>query len=367
MKIARIELYEYNLTYSHGTYVMSKGRAASQQPSNLVRIVTDDGIEGWGEAAILSGNYLPLFAGGTRAALREIAPLLIGEDPRAVTRVHNIMNSVLTGQNNAKSAFDVACWDVFGRSVGLPVSALIGGVLSTSIPIFEAIPLASTEENIDYVKRRGAEGIRRYQIKVGDDPRADAVRTRAIIEASDEDIFFFIDANAGWTFLEASVAMHALADLGVYVEQPCIDFDDCARLRKVSTLPLIMDEGVITFADLHRAKYSVSAGAINIKIGRVGGILNAVNLRNAAQNLGLHFCIEDIWGGDVSAAAVSHVAASAQPANLLHSSFFNDWTNEHIAGYQPRVKGGRGAAPTGPGLGITVDRSLVGAPVATFS
>ncbi|MBB4569028.1 hypothetical protein GGE67_000449 [Rhizobium leucaenae] len=154
MKIAAIELYEYKLTYSHGTYVMSKGRAAKQQPSNLVRIITDNGIEGWGEAAILSGNYLPLFAGGTREALRELAPYLIGEDPRALNRIQNIMSSVLTGQNNAKSAFDVACWDIFGRSVDLPISALLGGVLSTDLPIFESIPLASTEDGIAFMKSR---------------------------------------------------------------------------------------------------------------------------------------------------------------------------------------------------------------------
>ena len=121
MKIKAIELYEYQLTYSHGTYVMSKGRSARQQPSNLVRILSDDGLEGWGEAAVLSGNYLPLFAGGTREALRALAPILIGEDPRAVNRLQMLMDSMLTGQNNAKSAFDVACWDLFGKSVGLPI------------------------------------------------------------------------------------------------------------------------------------------------------------------------------------------------------------------------------------------------------
>ena len=238
MKISAIELYEYDLTYSHGTYIMSKGRAAKQQPSNLVRIITDDGIEGWGEAATLSGNYLPVFAGSTSAALRELAPYLLGEDPRSLTRLHRIMSSVLMGQANAKNAFDVACWDVFGKSVNLPISALIGGVLSTDLPIFEAVPLSSVQNSIEYVQKRSAQGIRRFQIKVGDDPVADAARTRELIEASDKDIFFFIDANAGWSFLEASTAMKKLEDLGVYVEQPCLDLADCAMLRKVSPPPV---------------------------------------------------------------------------------------------------------------------------------
>lgn len=365
LKITAIELYQYDLTYSHGTYVMSKGRSARQQPSNLVRVMTDNGIEGWGEAATLSGNYLPVFAGSTSAALRELAPLLIGQDPRRSTHLQRVMSSQLMGQANAKNALDVACWDIFGKSVELPISALIGGVLNTDIPIFEAIPLSPADESIAYVKKRSAEGIRRYQIKVGDDPVKDSARARALVEAFPE-IFFFIDANAGWTVLEASIAMRALDDLGLYVEQPCRDIADCAMLRKMSNLPMIMDESLLTHADLYRAKYEVTAAALNIKLGRLGGITQAVMMRNSAQELGMHFCIEDVWGGDVTAAAVSHVAASANPENLLHSSFFNDWTNEHVAGYQPRTKNGRASAPTGPGLGITVDRAMLGAPVASF-
>lgn len=367
MKITAIELYEYNLTYSHGTYVMSKGRSAKQQPSNLVRVITDSGIEGWGEAATLSGNYLPVFGGGTRAALRELAPLLIGQDPRKSTHLQRLMSSVLMGQANAKCAFDVACWDIFGKSVDLPISALIGGVQSDDLPIFEAASLSSVEESLEYIQQRSRAGVRRFQIKIGDDPTKDAARARALVDGVDPDIFLFVDANGGYTLLEAIVAMRALEDTGLYVEQPCRDMADCAILRKTSSLPMVMDETVLTHTDLYRAKYEVTAAAVNIKLGRLGGITPAVAIRSTAQELGMHFCIEDVWGGDVSAAAVSHVAGSANPEHLLHTSLFNDWTNEHVAGYQARVKNGRGAAPTGPGLGITIDRSLIGAPTATFS
>lgn len=366
MKIAAIELYEYQLNYAHGTYVMSKGRSARQQPSNLVRIITDTGIEGWGEAATLSGNYLPVFAGGTRAALRELAPLLIGLDPRQTSHLQRVMSGVLMGQANAKNAFDVACWDIFGKSVDLPIAALIGGVLSTDLPIFEAVPLSSIEDSIAYISKRSQSGMVRYQIKIGDDPRKDAARARAITEAF-PDMFFFVDANAGYTLLEAQIAMRALEDTGLFVEQPCRDMADCAILRKTSNLPMIMDESLLTHADLYRAKYEVTAAALNIKLGRLGGITPTVAMRNAAQELGMHFAIEDSWGGDVTSAAVSHVAASSHPENLVHTSFFNDWVNEHVAGHQPRMANGRGAAPTGPGLGITVDRTLIGAPVASFS
>ena len=81
------------------------------------------------------------------------------------------------------------------------------------------------------------------------------------------------------------------------------------------------------------------------------------------QELNLMVSVEDMWGGDVITAAVSHLAASTRPENLLMTSFFNDWTDGHVAGYQPRSVDGRGSAPTGPGLGIEVDESLLGAPL----
>jgi L-alanine-DL-glutamate epimerase-like enolase superfamily enzyme len=102
---------------------------------------------------------------------------------------------------------------------------------------------------------------------------------------------------------------------------------------------------------------------VNIKLARVGGITGALRMRSLAQDLGMTMCIEDVWGGDVTTAAVSHVAASTRPDALLHASFFNDWTNEHIADHVPRSKQGRGEAPTTPGLGVSVDVKALGKPL----
>lgn len=131
----------------------------------------------------------------------------------------------------------------------------------------------------------------------------------------------------------------------------------------MSGLPLVMDESVVNSAELYRAKYEAGAGSVNIKLGRVGGITGAARMRAVAQDLGMTMCIEDVWGGDVTSAAVAHVAASTMPEALLHASFFNDWTKEHVAGYQPRSCKGRGQAPTSPGLGINVDAGALGAPL----
>lgn len=119
-------------------------------------------------------------------------------------------------------------------------------------------------------------------------------------------------------------------------------------------------------ADLVRAKYDAKAGAVNIKLGRLGGLSSAARMRDLAQDLAMKVTIEDAWGGDVTTAAVSHLAASTRPESLLTTSFFNEWTNEHVAGHEPRARGGRGSAPNLPGLGISVDADYFGGPLMSF-
>ncbi|MCR9073187.1 MAG: mandelate racemase/muconate lactonizing enzyme family protein [Alphaproteobacteria bacterium] len=371
MKIQSIELYAYDLTYAHGEYVMSKGRAARHQPSTLVRIVGDNGLDGWGETATLGGTYLPTSAATTRAALGELAPGLIGEDPCNPAAAARRMDAALMGQANAKSALETACWDLFGKALQLPVAALLGGVLSREFPLYEAVPLGAPEDMAAFVRRRAATGIRRFQLKVGDDPRADALRVKAAAEvaadAGNDDLLIIADANGGWSLSAATIAVREIAGLDVFIEQPCRDLADCALISARTALPMVLDESVVTLGDLFRAKTEAGAGAVNIKLGRVGGIGAAVAMRNTAHALGMTYCIEDMWGGDVVSAAVAQVAASSPPESLMHVSFFNDWTNEHVAGYEPRSKNGRGALPDGPGLGITVDRGALGPPLAIFS
>lgn len=332
----------------------------------MVRITTDEGHEGWGETATLSGTYLPTFCGSTRASLIEIAPHLIDQDPTNVTLINSSMNKVLLGQANAKSAIDIACWDIFGKSVGLPISALLGGVQQERFALYEAVPLASPQDMAGYVTSRGDAGIRRFQLKVGNNPYDDAKRAQAVLDAAEDDMIIIADSNGGWNLQSAIIAVRLMEDLDIYIEQPCRDIADCAIVKSMTALPLIMDESIVSTADLYRAKYEAKAGSINIKLGRVGGISAAIAMRNQAQDLGMNFCIEDMWGGDVISAAVAHVAANSSPEGLMHASFFNDWTKEHVAGYEPRSIDGTGSAPTAPGLGITIDTSLIGDPIATF-
>lgn len=359
MRIVRIEVYGYELTYAHGAYGMSGGRVVSHLPSTVVRVIAEEGLEGWGEVCPLGATYLPGFAEGARAALRELAPALLGLDPRDLATVHQRMERTLRGFGFAKSPLDVACWDLLGRSVGLPLYVLLGGRCQERFPLYVAVPLQSPQAMAAFVREHRARGIRRFQLKIGTTPQEDAARVQAVLEATTEEDVVIADANGAYRLHLATCLLRLLDRFPrVVLEQPCPTLEECRVLRQVTALPLILDE-VVT--DVRTALAAAESGAtgVNLKISRFGGLTGSRLVRDLVQELGLCLIVEDTWGGDLVTAATSHLAASTRPEALLAASFMNDWVVEHIAGHQPRSLGGFGAPPSGPGLGVEVDRKAL--------
>lgn len=366
-RIAQVDLYSYDLSYVGGQYVMSRGRVVTTPRSTVVRLITDQGHVGWGETCPLGPNYLPAHAAGARATLLELAPQLVGLDAASPVAVSRRMDELLAGHGYAKSAVDVAAWDVFGQVARRPVCDLLGGRLSASFPLYVAIPLGTPREMRDRVSELRVQGVRRFQLKLGADPVADSARAHAVAEAAEPGDVIIGDANGGWTLREAITAARLMAELpGLFLEQPCATFEECLRVRQYSSLPMILDEVITDVRMLLRAWEHRAMEGFNLKISRVGGLSHARLMRDIGESLGLIVNVEDAWGGDITTAAVSHLAASTGPAALVMVSFMNDWVNEHVAGHRPRSQNGIGAAPSLPGLGIEVDADALGAPLATF-
>jgi L-alanine-DL-glutamate epimerase-like enolase superfamily enzyme len=317
MRIAQVDVFGHELSYVHGTFELSGGRAAAVESSTLVRITTDHGLEGWGEACPLAGTYLPSFAGGVRAALAVLAPALLGAEPRNLAEINARMDAALLGQPAAKSPLDVACWDILGRATATSLATLLGGRVSDRLPLYLAVPLDTPDATRARVAEAWAQGIRRFQLKVGGDPRADVASVRAALEVTGDQGVVVADANGGWSLQDALIAARLLEPLPVYLEQPCRSLAECIHVRRATSLPLILDELVTDATTLVAAVYEAGAGAINLKVGKVGGLTRARVLRDLAQSLGVALTIEDTWGGDVATAALSHLAASTLPDSLM--------------------------------------------------
>lgn len=365
-RIARVDVFNFTLTYVHGRYVMSGGRVIDALDSTIVRVTTDTGIAGWGEVCPLGTTYLASHPGGARAALALLAPAVVGLDPTNLAAVNHAMDTALAGHEYAKSPIDVACWDILGRTLGTSVTTLLGGLRQARFPLYVAVPLGSPRQMTDFVLARRDEGIHRFQLKIGGDPAEDALRARQVVAATGDEDLVVADANCAWRLNHAITAARLMEDLPrLYFEQPCPTMEECIEVRKHTTLPMVYDEVVHDVPTLLRAVREGGAGAFNLKVSKVGGLTRARLLRDLAQELGVQVTIEDTWGGDIVSATSAHLAASTRPEALLTVSFMNDWTNEHVAGHEPRSVGGFGSAPAGPGLGIEVDPAALGEPVVT--
>src|SRR4051794_9725385 len=362
--IDRIDVHGYDLTYAHGDYVMSSGRIVNVLPSTVVRIRTRGGLEGFGETCPLGSTYLPGFAEGARVALRELAPALIGIDATNLGAVTERMDTTLRGHEYAKSALDVACWDILGRATGTSVSTLLGGVLESVVPLYVAVPLGPPAEMAAFVERERAAGVHHFQLKLGTAPEADLERVAAVHAVTGPEDALIGDANGAWRRQDAIIAARLLGGFDrLRLEQPCLTLEECIAVRRLTTLPMVLDEVITDLATLIRAVAVDAMDHVNLKIGRVGGLTKARLMRDAAVALGLTLTIEDSWGGDLVTAAVAHLASGVPSGSLFAASYMNDWTLEHVAGHQPRSRHGVGPVPDGAGLGLDVDPDRLGVPL----
>ena len=363
MKITGLRIYQIDLPLKEGRYSWADGKYVDVFDSTVVVIETDTGLEGVGEVCPLGPFYLPAYGPGARVGVTELAPHLIGLDPRNLTRVNQVMDQALLGHPYVKSPIDMACWDLLGKSLGIPVCQLLGGRQGEAVELYRAISQLPPDEMAANVAGYRDEGYRRFQLKVGGRPDDDIARIRAVREILDGGEVLVADANTGWQSHAAMQVANAIAGLDVYIEQPCRTYEECLAVRQRTNLPFILDENIDGLPALLRAHGDRAVDAINLKISKVGGLSRARVIRDVCVELGLPMTIEDSWGGDIVTAAIAHLAHSTPQRNRFSSTDFNSYVTVSNADGGPRRENGTMRASCGPGLGVTPNWEMLGSPV----
>ena len=367
MLINRIDVFQVRYGLVDKTYAWSGGHSVNSFLSTIVKISTDQGLAGFGEVCPLGSAYMDAFASGVPAGIKEIAPALIGQDPTRIRSINHLMDATLGGHNYVKSPIDIACWDIVGKACGKSVATLLGGRWAEDFPLYRAISQGPPEQMAASVARYRSEGYRKFQLKVGGDPDVDVQRVRSVMSTLKSGDVLVADANTGWLAHQAIRVVNQLADADVYIEAPCVSYEECLVVRRHTTLPVVLDELITGVTPFLRAYHDGAMDVINIKISRVGGLSKAVQLRNLCESLGIVMTIEDSWGGDITTATIAHLAGSTRPESLFTSTDFNSYIDVCLAPDAPRRHEGRLAVPTGPGLGISIDENALGAPILTVS
>lgn len=363
MRITRISAYRVGLPLHEGSYKWSGGNAVTVFDSTVVRVDTDAGLVGWGEACPLGPAYLPAYAAGVRAGLAELAPHLLGQNPLEPAKLNRRMDAALKGHPYVKTAVDVACWDLLGKHANLPVCELLGGRYGEDCHLYRAISQESPDAMAANVAGYRAEGYRRFQLKVGGDPDTDIQRIRAVAAVMQPGDRLVADANTGWRQHEAVRVVRAVRDIDVYIEQPCLTYEECLNVRRATDHPFILDEVVDNVGMLVRGHADRAMDVVNLKISKLGGLTRIRQARDLCVELGVAMTLEDSWGGDIVTAAIAHLAHSCPPEFLFSSTDFNSYVTVSIADGAPHRKNGRLAAPTAPGLGVTPRTDVLGDPV----
>jgi cis-L-3-hydroxyproline dehydratase len=373
MRIARIELYQRDLPYSGGVYRLSGGREYRSFDASFVRVVTDTGLDGWGESTPFGSTYIAAHALGTRAGIAEIAPFLLGRDPRQVDRINDAMDEALLGHNHAKSAIDLACWDVFGKSVGMPVCDLLGGSTGKRMPVISSIHAGTPDDMRRRVAEHRARGYMGHSIKIGalegeGGPALDGERIRACLADRQPGEYFLADANGGLTPETALRMLRMLPEgLDFVLEAPCRTWRETISLRRRCAVPIMLDELVQQDDDLMRMISEDVADGIGLKVSKAGGLTRARRHRDICLAAGATISVQDTVGSTIAFAAVAHLGATVPERQLRCLLDCRGMVSIETAGFDAPIVGGGVLVPNGPGLGLTVDPDRLGEPVETWA
>jgi L-alanine-DL-glutamate epimerase-like enolase superfamily enzyme len=361
MKITRIEVYPIGMSYPK-PYQQATG-ISEMARRVIVKLYTDDGIVGLGEASTLKANRTGESAEVIAVVISQLfAPLLIGENPLDIQHVmQKLRNASMDkyGFLYSKTAIDMALHDIAGKAYGVPVAALLGGVVRRSIGVSRSVPLAAPDEVARAAEKLVKDGYKMITIKVGLDPAMDLERVKAVRRAVGDGFPIEVDANQGY---RADVAVRWLSKMEEYdienVEQPCPwwDIAGMAQVTQALKCTVTADEGVLCPAEAMNFVRYQAADAFTIKLAKCGGLLQAKRIVAIAEAAGLSCNMGSEHPAGVGTAAMAHFWASTPEItdSIGYGSPLERFADDIVQ--QPiEFKDGVVHFSSGPGLGVELD------------
>ncbi|MCI8632595.1 MAG: dipeptide epimerase [Lachnospiraceae bacterium] len=312
MKIKEIQIGEVQIPLV--TPFRTALRTVEAVDDILIRVIGDNGMEGFGEApptAVITGDT----KGSIRTAVQEfIAPALIGMEIEDMDGIMKKLHGCILKNTSAKAAVDMALYDLYAKNLGQPLYKVLGGH-SAKVETDLTISVGPVETMVDDSLKAAKQGFRILKIKVGKEGLADVERIRAIREAVGKDIQLRVDANQGWSAKEAVRIISALEDLDLnidLVEQP-VGAHDLAGMQYVTqhvATPILADESVFCAEDAIRIIQMGAADLINIKLMKTGGIYEALKICGIAEIYGVECMMGCMLESKLAVSAGAHLAGA---------------------------------------------------------
>jgi L-alanine-DL-glutamate epimerase-like enolase superfamily enzyme len=342
------------------------GGTHATSPFLLVKVHTDEGLVGLGEA-----SCTPRWSGEDQVSAAHFistyfAPALIGRDPSRIEEVSREVFPLVAGNYFTKAAVEMALWDLTGKAAGKPVHELLGGKVRDSVTTKWSVSGKPPEEATEIARWALGQGFRAMKVKVGLGPDADVARVSAVREAVGPDVKLGVDANGGWGVPATAIAaIMRLKALGIaFAEQPVWagDPEEMATVRRAAGVPIVADESIYSLADAKQLARAGACDVFSVYVGKSGGIGPARAIADFALAQGIPCTIGSNLELGVGASAMIHLGLSHRgitpddyPCDIIGPFYYEDDILQ-----EPLSLGGGRAVPTDrPGLGVELDEEKV--------
>lgn len=328
----------------------------------LVRMGSDDGVTGWGEAAE-AHNMTGDLQDGIVAAARRLADHYLGADPRALHPLARAAGDAIHANSSAKAALDTAAHDLVARSRGIPLHELLGGAFRTGIPALHVVGSGDPDADAARAAAGHSAGYREFKLKIGmAGVDSDVTAALAVRDAVGPEVVLGTDANQSLTVARAVRFAQRAADADLaYLEQPLpgADLAGMAAVRAATNVPVSIDEGLHGVADVLTCAQAGAIDGVALKLIKTGGVAATMTALELCGLLGLAVNLSGkIAETSVASAALAHVAAAA-PAVAWGFSITNHTLEGDVVRDPLTVSDGVLRVPQGPGLGVDIDEDAV--------
>ncbi len=327
----------------------------------IVRIMTDSGEEGWGEAD--PGGVL--FTGDTGEAVmqsirEEGAERIIG--CRVDDWVEN--GDGLKFQGSVGAAFDVAVHDALAKSRHQPLWALLGEKRREKIDSLWPTSSGTAEDDLEIIQPRLAQGFRTFMLKMGSRPvDKDIERVIEVTRVLPEDVKIMVDANQGWEIEEAMTFVEGITDVPlVLIEQPVAadDHEGLKKISKISRIPVSVDESLQTVEDARRIALGEIASVFSIKVSKNGGLRAGLEIGRVAKEQGILVMMNSMLELGITQSASLHLGCVLDCLiDCGHAYMSTLRMSDDVTDFSNFVSEGKAHLPSGTGLGIQVNESKI--------
>ncbi len=367
MKIASVETIPIRVPIKPELAIKSgRGGSHTTSPFLLVKLITDVGLVGLGEA-----SCTPRWSGEDQVSAAHFvndyfSPALLGRDPLRSDEWSVAVFSLVAGNYFTKAAVEMALWDLAGKAAAKPVYELLGGKVRESVATKWSVSGQPAQQAAKIAQWAHERGFRAMKVKVGLGSDADFDRVTAVRAILGPDAKLGVDANGGWGYAATAIAaIGRLKPLGIaFVEQPVWagDPEEMAAVRRAAGMPIIADESLYTLADARQLARAGACDVFSIYIGKAGGIGPAKAIADFAVTNGIACTIGSNLELGVGSAAMLHLALAHDgitpdsfPCDIIGPLFYEDdiLTEPLVLG------GGRAITNELPGLGVSLDETKV--------